>query len=200
MPFWGGALFWALEFILIKEAVNYLHVLLPNGQWNPGDQTHLFKVRAKGSLTFQCISEGVMVSWLPLWAGPAAAPPAGCYTYAEETWRDSWPHQMSHSRVQLMPHRMQTNSKYHINCFHVDVIAYTFNAAQWPLHIYNLVFQMQWAMVRSAATGNRQITDCRYIARNFRYTVSLVVCDTEQVATLIIHFCQYELRQHQHGL
>lgn len=54
-----------LEFILIKEAANYLHVLLPSGEWNPGDQTHLFKGRAKGPLTFSVLSGGVMVSWLP---------------------------------------------------------------------------------------------------------------------------------------
>lgn len=45
--FRGSALFSELEFILIKEAANYLYVLLPSGQWNPGDQTHLFKSKSQ---------------------------------------------------------------------------------------------------------------------------------------------------------
>lgn len=152
MPFWG-VLLWALWFILIKEAVNYLHVLLPNGQWNPGDQTHLFKVRAKGSLTFQCIVWGSDGQLAPTVSWACSCSASWLLHICRRNWRGSWPHQMPYSRVQLMPHRVQMNSMFHINCFHVDGIAYTFNPAQWPLHIYDLVFQMQWAMVRSAATG-----------------------------------------------
>lgn len=70
IPFGGQALVWELEFIIIREAANYFHGLLSNANGTPGDQTHLFEVRARASLTFLCIvceSSGQLalrVSWV----------------------------------------------------------------------------------------------------------------------------------------
>lgn len=165
----------------------------------PGDQTHLFKVRAKAPLTFPCIVWGSDGQLAPMWAGPAAALPAGCPTDAAELGGDPWPHQMPYGRDQSMPHTVQTNSIFHRKCPDLHMIADTFRLAEWTLHVYNLIFQMHelWSDPQPLATANtpRLVAFCREFQ-----IYGLFGCDTVQMATLITRFCQEEPRQHQWGL
>lgn len=60
IPFWDRALFWELEFTLIKEATNYLHVPPPEVNGTPGDQTALVqsKSQSPSDLSMYCLGRG----------------------------------------------------------------------------------------------------------------------------------------------
>lgn len=109
----------------------------------PGDQTHLFKGRAQAPLTFWCIVCGRDGQLAPKvgWASscPASWP---SHTCRRARGGASWLHQMPYSRVQLMPHTVQTNFTFPVKWLGLDVSDIAFNPAERTPHVYSLVSRM----------------------------------------------------------
>lgn len=144
--------------------------------------THLFEVRARAPLTFQCIvwgSGGQLAPQVGLACSCSASWPS--HTRSRKLGGDPWPHQMPYSRVQLMLHIVQTNSTFYITQLGLDVIATTFIPAEWAPPVYNCVFPvyMPWSPQQPWWQPSHRL---EAFCKEFQVD-RLSGCDSEQMVT-----------------